>query len=242
MSPRGGPRSRFSRRLTAMWRLAVVLVFTAVPSVAGQAKGSPKGGTKPFTVVEATIPELRTAMEQHRVTSREIVLQYLVRIALYEDKLNAVITVSPDALREADERDRERAQGQVRGPLHGIPIALKDNIHTTNMPTTGGALAFDGLRSALRGDPDPEPAGRGRRHRRQDDDDRARQLGGERDARELQRPQGVRHEPVRPPARPARGHVRRPPGPLHRADRARGSGQRRASGRRTSARRRRAPS
>ena len=46
---------------------------------------------------------------------------------------------------QADARDRERAQGRVRGPLHGIPIAVKDNIHTTNMPTTGGALAFDGF-------------------------------------------------------------------------------------------------
>src|SRR5207249_7618508 len=46
---------------------------------------------------------------------------------------------------EAEERDRERAQGKLRGPLHGIPIALKDIIHTTNMPTTGGALAFDGF-------------------------------------------------------------------------------------------------
>jgi amidase len=99
----------------------------------------------PFTVVEATIPELRAAMEQGRVTSREIVLQYLTRIALYEDRLNAVATVNPEALREADERDRERALGKVRGPLHGIPIALKDNIHTTGMPTTGGALAFDGF-------------------------------------------------------------------------------------------------
>jgi amidase len=84
-------------------------------------------------------------MEQGRVTSREIVLQSLTRIALYEDKLNAVMTVNPNALREAEELDRERAQGKVRGPLHGIPIALKDNIHTTDMPTTGGALAFDGF-------------------------------------------------------------------------------------------------
>ena len=50
----------------------------------------------------------------------------------------------PGRAEEADERDRERAQGKIRGPLHGIPIALKDNIHTTDMPTTGGALAFEG--------------------------------------------------------------------------------------------------
>ena len=72
-------------------------------------------------------------MKAGRVTSHAIVQQYLTRIALYEDKLNAAITVNPRALAEADERDRERAQGRVRGPLHGIPIALKDNVHTTNM-------------------------------------------------------------------------------------------------------------
>ena len=84
-------------------------------------------------------------MEQKQITSREIVLQYLTRIATYEDRLNAVITVNPKALDEAEERDRERTQGRIRGSLHGIPIALKDNIHTTDMPTTGGALVFDGL-------------------------------------------------------------------------------------------------
>jgi amidase len=98
-----------------------------------------------FTVVEATIPEMQKAMKQGRVTSRELVRQYLVRIGLYEDKLHAAITVNRDALAEAEALDRERAQGKVRGPLHGIPVALKDNIHTTNMPTTGGALAFDGF-------------------------------------------------------------------------------------------------
>jgi amidase len=98
-----------------------------------------------FSVFEASIPEMQEAMKRGRVTSRDIVQQYLTRIALYEDKLNAAITINPDALKEADQRDRERAQGRVRGSLHGIPIALKDNIHTTAMPTTGGALAFDGF-------------------------------------------------------------------------------------------------
>jgi len=84
-------------------------------------------------------------MKRGRVTSRELVTQYLVRIALYNRKLNAVITVNPNALNEADARDRQRAQGKVRGPLHGIPIALKDNMQTVDMPTTGGALAFEGL-------------------------------------------------------------------------------------------------
>jgi len=100
---------------------------------------------QPFNVVEASIREMQTAMEQGRTTSHEIVQQYLTRIATYEDKLNAIITVNAHALEEADARDRERAQGKIRGPLHGIPVALKDNIHTTDMPTTGGALAFDGL-------------------------------------------------------------------------------------------------
>jgi amidase len=99
----------------------------------------------PFTVVEASIPQMRAALEQGRVTSRELVTQYLVRLALYEDKLHAAITVNPKALEEADVLDRERAQHKLRGPLHGIPVAVKDNIHTTNMPTTGGALAFDGF-------------------------------------------------------------------------------------------------
>ena len=128
----------------------MVVLFTlvfAVPAFAGQKSGKPAPKAPPpgFSVLEATIPEMRLAMEQKRTTSREIVLQYLTRIALYEDQLNAVITVNKEALKEADERDRERAAGKIRGPLHGIPIALKDNIHTTDLPTTGGALAFAGF-------------------------------------------------------------------------------------------------
>jgi amidase len=100
---------------------------------------------KPFQVVEATIPEIRAALEQGRITSRELVTLYLARIGLYEDKLHCIITVNPRVFEEADERDRERAQGKLRGPLHGIPIALKDNILTHDIVTTGGALAFEGF-------------------------------------------------------------------------------------------------
>ena len=106
---------------------------------------SPTTPQETFNVVETSISDLRKAMEDGRTTSREIVHQYLTRIALYEDRFNATLYVNPDALKEADERDRERLAGRLRGPLHGIPIALKDNIHTTNMPTTGGAVAFEGL-------------------------------------------------------------------------------------------------
>ena len=100
---------------------------------------------KSFSVVEATIPEMQEAMKEKRITSREIVQQYLTRIAMYDSKLHATVTVNPNAFKEAEQLDRERSQGKLRGPLHGIPIALKDIIHTTDMPTTGGALAFDGF-------------------------------------------------------------------------------------------------
>jgi amidase len=99
----------------------------------------------PFSVVEASIPDMQRAMQEGRITSRGIVEQYLIRIAMYEDRINAVIAVNPRALQDAEARDAERAQGKVRGPLHGIPVALKDNVQTTFMPTTGGALAFAGL-------------------------------------------------------------------------------------------------
>jgi len=100
---------------------------------------------KAFSVVEVSIPEMQRAMKEKRTTSKELVAQYLERIAMYDSKLHASITVNSNAIKYAEELDRERANGKVRGPLHGIPIALKDIIHTTDMPTTGGALAFDGF-------------------------------------------------------------------------------------------------
>lgn len=124
-------------------RLApVALVALLTGACAGGT--TPPPSSEPFDVTEASIQEMQQAMEEGRVTARELVEAHLVRIALYEERVNAVIAVNPEALAEADRLDRERAAGQVRGPLHGIPVALKDNIHTTDMPTTGGALAFDG--------------------------------------------------------------------------------------------------
>ncbi len=120
-----------------MHKLVIAFALVAAPALSAQ--------TKPFSVVETSITDMRTALQQKRTTSREIVTQYLNRIAMYEDKLHAVITVNRRALAIADSLDRLRAQGRILGPLHGIPVALKDNVHTTDMPTTGGALAFADL-------------------------------------------------------------------------------------------------
>jgi amidase len=118
----------------------VAVFVAATATISSQSKPAAR-----FSVVEASIPDMQRAMREGRVTSRQLVEQYLIRIALYEEKLNATMAVNAKALEEADRLDRERRAGKLRGPLHGIPIALKDNIHTTDMPTTGGAIAFEGL-------------------------------------------------------------------------------------------------
>jgi amidase len=118
---------------------------TSTAGAGTRATGARAAGAKAFTVVEASIPEMQKAMAEGRVTSRALVVEYLTRIARYQDKLHAVMAVNPKAIEEAEQLDRERAQGKLRGPLHGIPIALKDNIHTLNLPTTGGAIAFEGF-------------------------------------------------------------------------------------------------
>jgi len=121
------------------------VLFLAAALAACTSNNSAPASAAPFSVVETTIPEMQKAMQEGRITSRQIVEQYLQRIALYNDKINAVITVNPKALEEADRLDQERKSGKVRGPLHGIPIALKDNILTTDIRTTGGAVAFENL-------------------------------------------------------------------------------------------------
>ena len=181
-------------------------------------------------------------MEQGRITSRQIVQQYLTRIATYEDRLHAAITVNPDALKIADERDRERAQGKIRGPLHGIPIALKDNIHTTDMPTTGGALAFEELVPPYEATLTKNLSDAGAIIIAKTGHDRARQLGRRRadaDAGQLQRGRRTGLQPVRSAARSARGDLRRPPRARHRRIELRRSAPPPTSGPATSAPKRR---
>jgi len=100
-----------------------------------------------FDVTEKTVPELSAAMAAGRVTSKGLVQAYLARIDAYDQKfpaLDAMIALNPRALDEAEALDRERASGRVRGPLHGVPIVVKDNYDTADMPTTAGSLAMKG--------------------------------------------------------------------------------------------------
>ena len=134
-------------RIPFLVLIMTLVVFGSGPTtavVAQQGDSPNRRQAINFNVVEATIPEMQAAMTAGRVTSRDLVAMYMARIAQYEGTLNAVVNVNLNAYNDADDLDRERAQGRVRGPLHGIPIALKDNINTSFMPTTGGALAFAG--------------------------------------------------------------------------------------------------
>src|ERR671932_710245 len=105
-----------------------------------------------FELEEATIADLQAAMEAQHITAQEIVRLYLGRIEAIDRSgphLRSVIEINPDALEIAAELDRERRERGSRGPLHGIPILLKDNIDTADrMLTTAGSLALLGTRPA----------------------------------------------------------------------------------------------
>ncbi|MYE33315.1 MAG: amidase [Gemmatimonadales bacterium] len=96
---------------------------------------------------EASIPELQAALESGAATSADLVDAYIARIAAYDragPTLNAIIRLHPGAREQARRLDAERASGRLRGPLHGIPILLKDNYDTFDMPTAGSTVALAG--------------------------------------------------------------------------------------------------
>lgn len=98
---------------------------------------------KALDLEEATISSLQEAMSSGRTSSASITRGYLLRISNIDKKVNSIIELNPDAISIAVEMDRERRAGRLRGPLHGIPVVLKDNIDTADkMKTTAGSLAL----------------------------------------------------------------------------------------------------
>lgn len=114
----------------------------------GLAKTLSVPGKDEFGLNEATVAELQNLMSTGKSNAENITRAYLKRIAEVDKsgpKLNSVIEVNPDAVAMAQEMDRERKAGKVRGPLHGIPVLIKDNIDTGDrMMTTAGSLALEG--------------------------------------------------------------------------------------------------
>ena len=96
-----------------------------------------------FQFLEATIPQLQAAMASGQLTSVQLTTNYLNQIATFNPLLHAVIETNPDALAIAKKLDTERHAGHLRGPLHGIPVLVKDNLATADkMQTTAGSLAL----------------------------------------------------------------------------------------------------
>jgi amidase len=124
----------------------VWLALTFQPAIDAQ-NGGGHQGTSRLDLVEATVPQLQQALQTRLITSEQLVQMYLARIAAYDDagpKLNAYLTVNPNALAEARALDAARHPGKARSPLYGIPVLLKDNVDTADMPTTAGSVALEG--------------------------------------------------------------------------------------------------
>lgn len=147
------PRSRARRLPVLLVAVLASVVLVAGGSIAADLVGVP---LRPpvsdriraqVDVERATIPELQAALEGGRVRSVDLVGLYLERIAAVDEdgpSLNAVIALDPGAYDTARALDTERRRTGPRGPLHGIPILLKDNIDTANLPTTAGSVVLAG--------------------------------------------------------------------------------------------------
>jgi amidase len=104
----------------------------------------------PFHVEETTIARVHAAFSDGSLTCRALVEQYLRRIEAFDRNgpaLNAIVLVNPDALKVADDLDRRFKQGGLVGPMHCVPVIVKDNYETIDMPTTGGSLSLAGMRT-----------------------------------------------------------------------------------------------
>jgi Asp-tRNA(Asn)/Glu-tRNA(Gln) amidotransferase A subunit family amidase len=100
-----------------------------------------------FEVTETTIAQVHDAMRAGRLSCRALVDSYIRRIDAYDKNgpaINAIVMLNPDAMREADEMDRRFAQSGLTGPLHCVPMIVKDNFETKGLQTTNGALVFAG--------------------------------------------------------------------------------------------------
>lgn len=119
---------------------------TGMHGCATRTSQAPFKGLAAFELAEVSVKELRAGLESGRWTTRSLCERYLARIDEIDaagPALNSVIETNADALREADRLDTERREGELRGPLHGIPVMLKDNIGTADgMQTTAGSLAL----------------------------------------------------------------------------------------------------
>jgi len=129
----------------AIASVALVVVGTSQALSAQTTTRTSPTRAEPFNVLEATIADVHAAMAAGRLTCRDLVQAYLDRIAAYDKKgpaLNSIQTVNPKALAEADSLDAVLRSTQPRGPLHCVPVVVKDQAETKDMPTMFGSILF----------------------------------------------------------------------------------------------------